>query len=66
MRSLPKYLYQDKQIEEQIDALLQYMHGENDTEMDDTKMDVQNLYHETQQADGELETDNEMDAQTLH
>ena len=33
------------------------MHGENDTEID-----AQNLHHETQQADGELEIDDEMDA----
>ena len=42
------------------------MHGGNATKMDDTKMHAQNLHHETQQADGELETDDEMDAQTLH
>ena len=42
------------------------MHEGNNTEMDDTEMDAQNLYHETQQADGELETADEMDAQTLH
>ena len=29
-------------------------------------MDAQNLHHETQQADGELEIDDEMDAHTLH
>ena len=29
-------------------------------------MDAQNLHHETQQADGELETDDEIDAQTPH
>ena len=50
----------------QIDALLQYMHGGNDTEMDDTKVDAHNLHHETQQVDGELQIDDEMDAQTLH
>ena len=42
------------------------MHGRNDTEMDDTKVDAQNLHHETQQPDGELEIDDEMDAQTPH
>ena len=46
--------------------MLQYMHGGNDTKMDDKTIDAQNLHHETQQADGKLETDDKMDAQTLH